>query len=267
MAVASLGMYALPAIADAIEAWWAGLARAFRAAGLESVPERLSAGDLHDHWRDPALLLSQTCGYPLTHAFATHLRVVATPAYSAPGCSGSRYRSVFVVRQDEPVTTLAQLAGRRAAANSRDSQSGYSALRHAVAPLAGGRPFFSAVLETGSHAGSMQAVAEGRADLASIDCVTFALQQRHRPGLADALRVLDFSADAPGLPYVTAAGRGDEEIARLRDGLREAGADPALAEARRALMITGFEVLPDGAYGKIVEMEKAAQALGYPELQ
>ena len=267
MAIASLGMYALPAIADAIESWWAGLARAFRAAGLESVPERLSAGDVQDHWRDPALLLSQTCGYPLTHAFAPHLRVVATPAYDAPGCAASRYRSAFVVREDEPAASLAQMAGRRAAANSRDSQSGYSALRHAVGPLAGGRPFFSTVLESGSHGGSMQAVAEGRADLASIDCVTLALHQRHLPALADALRILDFSEAAPGLPYVTAAGRSDEEVARLREGLREAGADPDLAEARQALMITGFEVLPDGAYGKIVEMEKAAQALGYPELQ
>ena len=46
--------------------------------------------------------------------------------------------------------------------------------RAAIAPLAGGRPFFSEVIVTGSHAASLEAVADGNAPgLAAIDCVTF----------------------------------------------------------------------------------------------
>ena len=267
MAIANLGMYALPALAEETAAWWAGLARAFRDEGLDEVPADLSCGDMRAHWRDPALLFGQTCGYPLTHDFSDCLTVVATPVYKAAGCEGSGYRSVIVVRAKEPAEELAALAGRRAAINSRDSQSGYSALRHAVAPLAGGGAFFSEVLESGGHRASMLAVAEERADVAAVDCVTFALHQRHEPDLTDRLRVLAHSADAPALPYVTAVGRDAACVEGLRAGLRRACADPELAAVREALLIEGVEVLPERAYERILEMEREAEALGYPDVR
>lgn len=259
-------MYAAPGLEAAVEAWWQGLARAFRAEGLAEVPDALAAGSPEDHWADPELMFGQTCGYPLTHRFAGKLTVVATPAYTAAGCAGARYRSAFVVRADEPAAELAALAGRRAAVNGRESQSGYSALRHAVAPLARDGRFFAEVIVSGSHRDSLRAVAEGRADLAAIDCVTLALNARLDPALVGASRVLGYSAEAPGLPYVTAAHHGPETLARLRAGLRRACADPALAPAREALLIAGVEQLPGTAYQRILEMEAEAAALGYPEL-
>ena len=42
--------------------------------------------------------------------------------------------------------------------------------------------------------------------------------------------------------------------------------DPATAATRRALLIAGVEVLDDGAYDAIVEMERAAIDAGYPAL-
>ena len=266
MAIASLGMYAPPALTKATEAWWAGLAQAFRAAGLRDVPAALDGGDMRDHWGDPDLLFGQTCGYPLTHDFAGKLRVVATPRYAAAGCEGSRYRSAVIVRADEPAESLADFAGRKAATNSRDSQSGHSAFRHAVAQVAGGDCFFSEVVMSGGHRGSMLAVAESRADIAAVDCVTLALHQRHEPELTAALRTLTYTEAAPGLPYVTAARRGADEVERLRAGLLVACDDPALAEVRAALLIEGVEVLPEDAYERIDQMEREAVALGYPAL-
>jgi hypothetical protein len=68
---------------------------------------------------------------------------------------------------------------------------------------------------------------------------------------------------APGLPYVTRAGVGDDYLRRLRDGLNEAFAEPGLSEARDALLLTGVHVLAYDAYRRIDAMENAARAAGY----
>jgi hypothetical protein len=65
---------------------------------------------------------------------------------------------------------------------------------------------------------------------------------------------------------VTAAGRGDDEVGRLRAALFEVMDDPGLAEIRDALFLSGARVLDDEAYDAIIEMEHAAIAAGYPEI-
>jgi hypothetical protein len=55
-------------------------------------------------------------------------------------------------------------------------------------------------------------------------------------------------------------------VGRLWGGLEAALADPALAAAREALLITGAERLSAEAYEAIPAMRRAAEALGYPGL-
>jgi ABC-type phosphate/phosphonate transport system substrate-binding protein len=267
MSIASLPMYDLPALRQATDDWWSGLARALTAAGLEGVPKRLTReANSEELWCRPDLLISQTCGYPLTHALAGQVRLVATPAYHVEGCDGALYRSVFLVRDDDPAEALADLCGRRVAVNSRASQSGYNCLRHALALLAEQGPLFSEVVVTGTHGASLAALRDSRADLAAVDCVTYALTARAEPSAVAGLRVLAWSAAAPGLPYITRADIGEDELAALRQGLLAAAAEPGLAAARRALALTGFEVLPLEAYAAIDEMEAVAISLGYPDI-
>ena len=267
MSIASLPMYDLPEVARATNAWWAGLARAFAGEGLDDVPDRLTRAETSAAtWRAPDLLLSQTCGYPLTHEYKDDLRLVATPAYGVRGCKGPAYCSLIMVRDNDPVAELAGLRGRIAASNSRESQSGCSALRAAIAPLSDGTAFFAEVVMSGGHAQSLDLVARGEADVCAVDCVTHALLARYRPEAVHGLRCLAESPAAPGLPYVTRVGLDEDSLARLRAGLRAALDDPALAEPRAALFIEGAEVLPSDAYGRILELERMARDLGYPEL-
>jgi ABC-type phosphate/phosphonate transport system substrate-binding protein len=267
MTVAGLPMYDLPELGAATAAWWEGLARAFRAEGLRDVPDRLSL-DLpyREMWARPDLLFGQACGYPLMHAFRGRLAVVATPCYDAPGCEGAHYRSVVIVRDGSPAACLADLEGARAAYNAKDSQSGYNALRWLLAPLAKNGRFLAGTVETGSHLASIAAVRESDADLAAIDGVVYALLMRHRPDLLYGTRIIAAGPPAPSLPYVTAAGRAPEDLARLRAGLKEALADPALSWARGALLIAGAEILPDDAYDVILAQEREAMERGYGEL-
>lgn len=267
MAIANFAMYDLPEVTAATDDLWAGLARALRREGLDGVPGALTRGvDLDRLWRGSELLFSQTCGYPLLHAYKDALRLIATPVYAAPGCEGANYVSMIVVREDDPVGDLAGLRGRTAAVNSATSQSGYSALRATVADLAREGRFFGKVVVSGGHPNSLAMVAAGEADVCATDCVTHALLTRHRPAALAGLRVLARSPAAPGLPYVTRAAAGDDLVARLRAALFAALDDPDLASAREALLLAGAEVLPLSAYQPILEMEARATALGYAEV-
>ena len=98
MLLASLPMYDLPEAEEATRTLWHGLAEHLRSTGIPDVPDTLTRQpDVPAHWLSPDLLLSQTCGYPLTHALKGRVRLVATPCYDAPGCQGAEYCSIVVV--------------------------------------------------------------------------------------------------------------------------------------------------------------------------
>lgn len=260
----ALRMYDLPELRGATDSLAAGLLAALRRAGFDDLPDGLDRElDYKSQWTEPDLLLAQTCGYPLATFLQGRVRYLATPAYDAPFCEGFDYRSLLVVREGDAARSLEDLRGRRAAINQPYSQSGYNTLRHAVAPLAREGRFFAEVIETGGHLGSAAAVAEGRADLAALDAVTHALLQRHRPAALAGLRVIGATAPAPNLPFITRLASSDEEVRRLRGALAEVVADPALAEARAALLLKDIAALPDGAYDRILAMEAEAARQGY----
>ena len=102
-------MYAVPPGAAA--AFWAGLRRHMAAAGLSDLPDDpIVPDDLRAHWRDPDLLLSQTCGYPFASDLAGQVQLVATPCYDAPGCHGPTYTS-FVRPWRRPAGSSAPCGG------------------------------------------------------------------------------------------------------------------------------------------------------------
>ena len=248
---------------SALEAFWRALRPRLARAGLQDLPERLSwPTELLAHWRDPALLLGQTCGYPLVTELAGQVRVVGSLLYDAPGCEGVRNRSQLVVRSDDPATSIEQLRGRTVAYNSSDSQSGYNALRSLVAPLAGDGRFFGRSIETGRHRSSVEAVRDGRADIASIDCISLAGFRRNLPDSVLGLRVLCETDDFAGLPLVTSLQTDDATLALLRRALAATIADPANASTCADLLLIGFEPLEYAAYSKHMAMRDDAYALG-----
>ena len=256
-------MHDLPAVRWAPDALWAALAQRLAEQGVPAPSALDRRPDYPAVWREPGLVLSQTCGYPYATALRGTVRLVATPCYAAPGCDGPAYCSLLLVRAQDPADELADLRGRRAAFNAADSQSGHNALRAAVAPLAQAGRFFSAAFPTGSHAASAAAVAAGEADLCAVDCVTWAMLLRHEPEGAAGLRVLGRTAPAPGLPLITGAAG---PLATIRAALAAVMAEPGLAAARAALLLDGIEILTDSAYDAIPVMERQAIAAGYPTL-
>ncbi len=246
--VAALPMYDWPTVRHANDMLWRYFATALRARGLEA-PEQLERRrPAAEIWRDRGLLLAQTCGYPFVTELRGRVRLVATPCYAVPGCDGSNYSSHIVVRRDEPADTLADMGGRTVAINSTGSQSGYAALQASVAALGVPEPLFGAFRITGSHIGSMRAVTAGEADIAAIDAVCWALARRDCPEVASHLKSIATTTRTPGLPFVTAAARSDEQVALIADALADCLADPATAEARDALFLVGLKALPEADY-------------------
>ena len=278
--VASLPMYDFPELQDAHDAFWGALATRLVAAGLTDVPRALTRGATPAQvWGSPRLLFAQGCEYPLAKAFGDRVRVVAHPMYSAAGCDGSRYRSAIVVRKNDPdqaasvssagtdTVGLAGLRGRRCAINEPDSNSGMNLLRATIAQVASGEPFFGSVAVSGSHLRSVEIVASGEADVAAIDCVSFAHFQRLYPSLVADLCVLSWTASTPSLPYITAGTASDETVRALRAALVDVFDDSGLTQVRERLLLRGVDLSPKEGFGEVLNLERVAVSSGYPILR
>lgn len=197
--IASLGMYDLPPMQAANDRFWALIAQAL------DVPVGLTRGTgaFWDAWQSPDLILSQTCGFPYRARLHDRVTLVGTPDYGLPGCAAGYYCSVFVARKDDLRDGLPAFSGSRFAYNEDLSQSGWAAAQtHALALGIHLPPS----VKTGGHALSAAAVAEGRADIAALDALTWELLQCHDPVVA-LLRQVARTTPTPGLPYITAKHR------------------------------------------------------------
>ncbi len=121
-------------------------------------------------------------------------------------------------------------------------------------------------MTTGSHAASVAAVSEGEADLASIDCVSFALLGRGRPELIERVAIVAESPLSPCLPFIANARLGASTIATVREALFAALADPNLAEARASLGLVGAREAGPAEYDRVAGIERDAAAAGYARL-
>ena len=222
-------------------------------------------GDLLSHWQRDDVLLSQTCGYPLMTTLS-EVQTVGCFHYLAPGCEGIHYRSLLVAREADRGKTLADFRGRRAVCNAVDSQSGYNALRYKVAQLPGAGRFFAYVAVSGSHRQSLAELQQEKADLAAIDCVTYALLQRHQPALLTGLAVIGQSPLSPGLPLITARQTPVKTVVLLQAALRQLVNDVRYQERCAAALIGGFSPVTRQAYVPLLQWRDEAAARGVTQL-
>ena len=265
--IAVLPMYDFTWTAEANDSLWAAIAARLDEAGIEAPKTLTRGGDLDALWRNPRLVFGQTCGYPYMTRLKDAVVMIAAPTYAFPGCEEASHRSFIIRRASDPRRALAEFRGATAGLNAHDSNTGMNLFRAAIAPIAGGAPFFRAVVVTGSHDATLTAVAGGQADLASIDCVSYALLARGRPELIERVAVVAESSLSPSLPFIAAAGIGASTIAVVREALLAALADPNLAEARAALGVRSARPASEADYDRVAELERVAAAAEYPRFE
>ena len=266
--IAVLPMYDYPELEAAHDALWSALAVCLSAAGVHDVPSHLTRDIGHlDAWRHPHLLLGQACEYPLATTLFGHARLVATPRYTVPGCDGGLYRSAVVVRLDSRFESLEDLRDRRCVVNEPGSNSGMNLLRAAIGPLSHGAHFFGSVTLSGSHLLSAEMLVRNQADVAALDCVSFAHFRRLYPSLVAGLRVLCWTDPTPSPPFITERTTNDAKVEALRAALASVLADPALLWARERLFLEGFDFEPSDDFAVVLDLERRAAELAYPVLR
>ncbi len=208
--IAHLGMYDRPETAAANDRFWTAIKTQ-----LGYGPDSLTRGlaDYWPVWNSPDLLFSQTCGMPYRTRLHGNVQLIGTPDYGLDSCPPGYYRSILVARADAADTSLAAFDGLRMAYNDDLSQSGWAApMTHLQSQ--GLRP--GSLVQSGGHAASARAVAEGRADFAALDALTWEMLKTY-DRFTDALTVIAQTEPTPTLPFITALGRNAAEIADAID--------------------------------------------------
>jgi len=140
---------------------------------------------------------------------------------------------VIIGREELDVAAASGADPLRAACNDRESLSGFVSLLD--------RGWQLDVMWTGSHVASIAAVRSARADVASIDAVTWAYVTRDSPADVAGLTIVGRGPRVPTLPVIAAAGTTEDEVASWRAAISRAVKDPALRPILDTLLIQGFE--------------------------
>jgi len=248
---------------------WQALFKEFRLLldGGDQVDEKLVFDAAESVLRDPELFIGHTCGYPLMSHLQDAVTPFCVPVFNVTGVAGKLYSSRIIVAADADIDSLADCRNRIAAINNIDSNSGMNVLRHAIAKLDPDTPFFASVINSGAHLHSITAVAEGRADVAAIDCVSFQLIEDQWPQLTARVRSIGDSVKTCGLPLVLpnsnlASTNTREILAALNQALNQV--DPWI---KQRLHLSHFESVSLDDYQGILEVESFAIDAGYSELK
>lgn len=239
--IASLSMYERPETYSALDDLWAATRHQLIDNGIDC-DEALSRHRTDmDFWADPQLVLSQTCGLPFRADLHTKVSLVGAPDLRLEGCKPGYYRSVIVVRANDERRQLKEFEHAQLAINGLTSQSGFAALKHHW--LQAGLAWPLQLHLSGGHKESAQAVADGTADLAAIDIVTYQLLERF-DAFTSTLRVLEQTDPTPALPFICAFGFEEYTIATaLKHGI-----DSLSAEQQQLLGLYGVVNIPAEDY-------------------
>lgn len=233
--IASLPMYWRDENAPVWQAFWEVFrAQACTAPDLlepQALPE-----DWAEHWLDPNLFLSMTCGLPFRTGLRGRVTYVGTLGFSGQIHPGY-YRSVVILHPDADLAAPLRLAF-----NSADSQSGWAASQEKVGVR--DQLSYASFVETGSHASSLKAVADAKADIAFIDENSWTILQQFVPEASE-IKVLGKTTPTPGLPLITAI---DHDPMPLRRALTSAVKEFAPVETHLIGGPLSFHVLTEGEY-------------------
>ena len=245
---------------------WVGERSALR---LEVLDPAAEPGSLDDLWARPDMACVFMCGYPwaLRHE-RPHLLAAPVPS---PPRFGDRpdYLSDFVVRADRGFADLADTFGGTIAYSTEHSHSGYNAPRfHLLAYRTPERPqLYATVLGPFIRQRPViDAVLDGRADVAAVDGYGLDLLRRHEPDLVARLCIIATTAPAPAPPLVASPGVDGATRERVTSALLSVHEEPAMTETLEELLLARFVRVRPEAFEVFLEREHAAKAAGYSKL-
>ena len=230
--IASLPMYFRPETTAAYNNLWQHIRANLQGRSIAAPKTLQEPYNLLEHWRDPNLLLSQTCGLPLELFLRECVYLVGTTDAGHMNCPTGHYFSYWIKAQSDSRAKPEDFQGATLSFNDKFSRSGWE-LPQLAAKKRG--VHFSSTLECGSHLLAAKAIVARKSEIAAIDAHSWNLMVQF-DGFAAELCAFDKTGNTPGLPLITAQ-------KELLEPLREAVVKAIESQSHSAKQLTGFRRL------------------------
>jgi len=162
------------------------------------------------------------------------------------------YQAYIIVPRDKPWKELKDLRGQQAAYVDADSLTGRAYLRHRLVEM-GERDdrFFKSIVYTGSHDRSIEAVARGIVDVATVDHLILDMMAEQQPELLDKIRIIERSQPYGAPPVVAPRGQDHELRASLKKALASIHTTEVGGKTLSRLRVDRFEAVPTSHYDSV----------------
>ena len=206
----SLPMYDFAEVQDSTTALLESIVLGVRGLGDKvavGIPDSSEHRPLMSYWLGTEMYLSQSCGLPYVEELSNVVDVLGTFVWNGISDEWGNYRTHILVRGDHSATMVGELRGARPVISNPQSLSGWCSLGCALAEVTDDPDFVQPYLIGHHHAGSLQLLQDGIADVASIDPATYQLLRRHRPSLVHGLRNIGSGPLIPATPIIVSKTR------------------------------------------------------------
>jgi ABC-type phosphate/phosphonate transport system substrate-binding protein len=249
--IANARMYAVSPEAAAI--WRTLLERLIERARVPvAVIEHDPPASIETLWGREDLAAVFMCGLPYARARPPPHLIAAPVPSPASFLQEPRYWSEWIVRTSSPARILSETFGGRLALTVGHSQSGCIApLTHLMSFEAPTPLYRELIAPTQTPLGSLEAVAQGRADVAAIDAYAWALLERFRPQLTRDVRIIDRTLPTPIPVLVASPTMPVRHLQALREAFRMAHTLAALKPALEALRLERFAEVTASDYASL----------------
>jgi ABC-type phosphate/phosphonate transport system substrate-binding protein len=239
--IANARMYsATPAVAAA---WKELFAWVLHRAQLDwAIVDYEAPKPLNELWARGDLGMAMMCGLPFSRR-EPRPTLIAAPVPS-PQRYGAKpvYMADIVIRAGSPYRSVEDTAGAVVGYTLADSVSGSVAPRRFLGHIA----YRAEVSGLVNPRAMIEALAEGRIDVGSLDSYYHDLLRADTPGFASQVRTIASTPPLPIPPLVATASLAPALVQGLRDALAEVAQAPELNLVRERLLLRGF-AFPDPA--------------------
>ena len=163
-------------------------------------------------------------------------------------CGKPVYFCDVIVRRSSSARSFGDLKGGTWAYNDPCSLSGHGGLAARLGSPEAIGTFFGRKIRSGSHPASVRLVADGRADVASIDSNVLKILLERTPALREEVRVLEWWGPYPIQPVVVRTDLDPALKVALRESLLKAQADPLTRRELEAFGLKRFVAVDEEDY-------------------
>lgn len=168
-----------------------------------------------------------TCGISYVNYFPNLVPLAAPVRLEERYQNKPIYFADIIVKSDSSIQTQEDLHSKVFVINEQVSLSGHLMPQHHFLPKGGLNKVFREVLESKSHANSINFVADGKADAAAIDSVVLDMEFKQKPERKHQIRIIESTAPCTMPPFVACASVPKSTQARVANAITQLHAQHA----------------------------------------